>query len=143
MPSSEEVAELMRSYHSRLTNALASRASAMRDRLNALASRPVFTRPADALHNLAQRLDELSGRMQNSIRVVQRETQSTLTALGGKLESLSPLAVLGRGYSVTYEKTTGRLITSASRLKIGKQIETRFRSGTAVSTVDEIESDSD
>jgi exodeoxyribonuclease VII large subunit len=51
------------------------------------------------------------------------------------LESLSPLAVLGRGYSFTVRTADGRLIDDASLLSQGDEIRTRFGRGEAVSEV--------
>ena len=55
-----------------------------------------------------------------------------------RLESLSPLAVLGRGYSLTQRTADGRVIRDAAELTAGQQITTRFARGEAVSRVEEI-----
>ena len=54
-----------------------------------------------------------------------------------QLESLSPLGVLSRGYSVTRRARDGTLVRDAATLAVGEQIVTRFQQGEAVSRVDE------
>ncbi len=61
-----------------------------------------------------------------------------LDAAAARLESLSPLAVLGRGYSLTQRTADGRVIRDAAELTAGEQITTRFARGEATSRVEEI-----
>ena len=91
-------------------------------RLDSIASRPAFSRPLDSVHHLSRQVDELSTRMHSAIQVHVREQQNRLATISGKLESLSPLAVLQRGYSLTQDQKSGRLITTAKSLKKGQQI---------------------
>ncbi|MGI9427484.1 MAG: exodeoxyribonuclease VII large subunit [Bythopirellula sp.] len=138
VPSAQDVKEVLQGLRSRMQTALVSRASTMRHRLDAIASRTVFARPLDPIHHLARQVDELTGRLDAACRLGLRERQSALTALAGKLDTLSPLAVLGRGYSLTHDEKTGRLITSSKRLRRDQRIVTRLAEGAVVSTVSEI-----
>jgi exonuclease VII large subunit len=45
--------------------------------------------------------------------------------------------VLGRGYSVTTDAETGKIITSAANTVVGKRIHTRLASGSLVSRIEE------
>ena len=139
VPSSQDVAELMRSLHTRLQTALSSQTTAMHSRLDSLASRPALARPLDTVHNLSRQIDDLAVRLHNAANTDFRDKQSRLTAVSGKLESLSPLSVLARGYSVIHDHQTGRLITSARQLRQGQSIQTQFAEGSAISTVEKIE----
>ena len=139
VPSAEDVTELMGALRSRLHQALVSQTTALRARLDGIAGRPLFARPLDLVHNLSRVVDEQATSLNHIMELALREQQSKLTAISGKLETLSPLAVLGRGYSLTQDSTSGRTIDSTSRLRKGQQIVTRFAEGSALSTVDEIE----
>ncbi len=138
VPSSQDVAELISSLHTRLQTALKSQATALRSRLDALASRPALARPLDTLHNLSRQIDDFAARLHTAANISFRDKQSRLAAVSGKLETLSPLSVLGRGYSMTQDHQTGQVITSARRLRQGQSIQTRFAEGTAISTVEKI-----
>ncbi len=57
-----------------------------------------------------------------------------LVALASKLDALSPLAVLGRGYSLA-ERADGTLVRSAAELQIGETLSLRFHAGRAQAQV--------
>lgn len=138
VPSAQDVKQTMHGYQLRLQNALTMRASALRSRLDAIASRSVFFRPLDNVHNLSRQVDELGAQLHATMKQSVRERQSELTALAGKLETLSPLGVLGRGYSLTHDQSTGRLITSVGKLKANQQIVSRLADGEVISKITEI-----
>jgi exodeoxyribonuclease VII large subunit len=58
-----------------------------------------------------------------------------------RLESLSPLAVLSRGYSVTQRTSDGRLLTDANSASTGELITTRLARGVLTSRIEAIEVD--
>ena len=53
----------------------------------------------------------------------------------GPAESLSPLGVLSRGYTLTTH-LDGRLIASAEELSVGEEIQSRFARGQVISRVE-------
>ncbi len=140
VPSAQGVAEWMHSLSSRMRNVLVGQVATHRSRLDAIASRPAFARPLDGVHHLSRQADDLATRLHGAIQVNLREQQNQVAAISGKLETLSPLAVLRRGYSLTQDPTTDRLITSTKSLKKGQQIATRLAEGNVLSTIDTIES---
>jgi exodeoxyribonuclease VII large subunit len=93
----------------------------------------------DGVNLRGRRLDELSLRLASAEKGLLRDRRAALGAAAGKLESLSPLAVLGRGYSLTYSADDGRLISSAETARIGQRLLTRFQHGSATSLVERIE----
>jgi exodeoxyribonuclease VII large subunit len=139
VPSAQDALEALHSLRTRLHNALRSRSVAARSRLEALASRALFTRPLDPIHQWSRQVDDLSVRLHASARLVVREQQNRLTSLCGKFETLSPLAVLGRGYSLTHDQATGALITSTKQLQKSQTLVTRLATGTVVSKILELQ----
>jgi exodeoxyribonuclease VII large subunit len=138
VPSTEDVHGIVRGLGTRLATAMATRVAHVRSRLDSLASRPALSRPLDGVHLRGRRLDELSLRIDAAAKALVRDRQAAIGAVAGKLETLSPLAVLGRGYSLTYGAEDQRLITSAERLRPGQRIVTRFQEGTATSVVEAV-----
>jgi len=118
---------------------LQSRAKSARARLDAIARLPFFRRPHQRLFDLSRRLDELDARALRAVRISLRRGQERCRATAARLESLSPLAVLGRGYSLTRRVSDGRLIRDAADLSPGEAITTRFIRGQAVSRVERVE----
>ena len=119
VPAAEDVADLVRGLGMRLRMALDGRFAHARHRLDALASRPALAGRWTACMQRARRIDELSVRLHAAARARVRERAGALAGVAGKLEALSPLGVLGRGYSLTYAEGGDRLITSADRLEAG------------------------
>jgi len=64
--------------------------------------------------------------------------QSLFRELSIKLDSLSPLAVIGRGYSITND-ASGKLITNVNKVKIGDSIINRVKTGSIESQVIKIQ----
>jgi exodeoxyribonuclease VII large subunit len=89
----------------------------------------------------SRRLDELATHSAALMRRLFHDRQSRLATMAGKIESLSPLAVLARGYTITHDASTGRVVRKSAELRIGQSIVTRFAMGEATSTVDAIHND--
>jgi exodeoxyribonuclease VII large subunit len=136
-PEEAELVAGLRQYQQRLAAALRGRASAARSRLDALAAHRVFRRPYQYVHDLGRRLDELELRSNRAIRTHLKHARGQADAAAARLESLSPLAVLGRGYSLTWRTDDGQIIRDATELQPGQQITTRFGKGQAVSRVEQ------
>lgn len=135
-PAATEMTELVANLHARMRRALVGRAEQLRARLDALASRPALSRPADAVRQLARRADELSQRMNAGVLTALRDKRGKLGVAAGQLEALSPLAVLGRGYSLTQHK--GRLVISVEALAQGEELTTTLADGVVSSTVNAV-----
>jgi exodeoxyribonuclease VII large subunit len=64
------------------------------------------------------------------------DRRNRLARLAGRLEALSPLAVLSRGYSLTLKGDGKTPVRSASDVRPGDRIVTRLASGQLVSRVE-------
>jgi exodeoxyribonuclease VII large subunit len=136
VPAAEELAAGLAQWQRRLTGAMRLHAARARSRVAAVEQSMIFRRPQQRLHDLARRLDELEAR---SGRSVDRRMQSAgqhVSGLAARLEALSPLAVLGRGYSLTHRRADGRLVREVGDLAVGEQIATRLARGQVVSRVE-------
>jgi exodeoxyribonuclease VII large subunit len=84
-------------------------------------------------------VDELAARTGRAIRQRLRLARRHLDHSTARLEALSPLAVLGRGYSLTVRVADGRIVRDAAELAPGDEIRTRLAHGHATSRVQRIE----
>lgn len=133
VPSAEDVRAGLRGVAVRLAAALRHRARLARTRLDAVARHTALRRPTDRIHQLARMTDELAARANRAVRERYRESRQRIDALAGKLDSLSPLGVLRRGYSLTVKD--GKPVADAAHLTEHDEIETRFARGRAISRV--------
>jgi exodeoxyribonuclease VII large subunit len=138
-PEAEELTAQLRQIERRFASTLRSRAHRARMQLEGIAQRGIFRRPYQRIFELARRLDELDARSQRAIDGRLCTAQQRMNAFIGRLESLSPLAVLQRGYSLTQRTSDGRVIRNAAELASGESIATRLARGRIVSRVERIE----
>ncbi len=90
---------------------------------------------------LERRREQLATRIKSIHRETRRileASSSTLSALADRLESLNPLDVLKRGYSITRDQKSGDILTSTRSLSEGDRIHTRLDDGSFVANVEEI-----
>jgi exodeoxyribonuclease VII large subunit len=134
-PASDEIVAMLDQHRNRLAAALRHRAGAARTRLDAVAGRTALRRPYERLRLAARRLDELAARQTRALSNLAQVDRQRLDGLAGKLESLSPLAVLRRGYSVT-QRSDGSVVRSTEDLTVGEQLKTRLAEGSVMSRVE-------
>jgi exodeoxyribonuclease VII large subunit len=139
-PAAEDVRAGLKVVARRLWAAIRAKSVAGRARLDWIVRQRVFRRPLDGVHDLARRLDELASRARRSLLQIQLRARTRVDRLAGKLESLSPLGVLERGYSLTVRREGGLPVCSATELMPGEEIITRFAEGQATSRVERTES---
>ena len=65
--------------------------------------------------------------------------ESELQAISGKLDALSPLKVLERGYSISYKLPEMNVIRESQELKSGDRILIKFHRGRATCAVEDTE----
>lgn len=141
VPSSEEIAATLRGCRQRLAAALRSNAAHARSRLDALAQRRALRRPFELVRELSRRVDELAMHASRAIRQRLARIQDQLAAHRARLNSLSPLAVLARGYSLTQRTRDGQLVMDAGTLSVGEQITSLVAHGEILSRVEQAAGD--
>ncbi len=139
VPSTEEIAASLAHFRSRLQSSLAAVAGTARARLDAIAQRRVFQKPLDQIRQWERQLDEWHARATRAAQQTLRTARQQTQARANQLESLSPLAVLARGYSVTLLASEGTVVRDARTLEPGDLLRTRFAAGQTLSRVESVE----
>ena len=131
-----ELQERIEESESGLAEALRQPLLAGAHRVQVLQADLLGCSPQAFLLHQAERLHRLHGSL--CVRVTQELRQQTdrVHALAGRLHALSPLAVLERGYSITFDPQ-GRILKSARQVQLGDLIETRLHEGRLRSRVEE------
>ncbi len=82
--------------------------------------------PSRRLEEMAQHLDDLASRLNQAMTFSLKERRSGLGQLTGKLQVLSPLSILSRGYSIVRkllpDGSTGPVLKEASQTKAGYRL---------------------
>lgn len=139
VPSSEEVLERLGQKQRRLLNGLRRRVREYQLRVQAVANHRLFRRPYSLTDELAMRLDELHARAHRATRQRLERAREQWKSVAGRIESLSPLATLHRGYSVTLLADQKTVIRNAQSVAVGDSIVTRLAEGSLTSRVESME----
>jgi exodeoxyribonuclease VII large subunit len=93
--------------------------------------------PRRRLDVLRERLAAAGGRLALGIHAAVERRRSQIGRAGGKLDSLSPLAVLDRGYALVWSDRHGALVRDAGTLATGDRLRLRFARGEARARVED------
>lgn len=74
------------------------------------------------------RLNELGGRLQTGARAMLDRESERVSLAAGKLDSLSPLGVLARGYAIAFD-SQGRVIKRTTDVNSGERLRVRVSEG--------------
>jgi exodeoxyribonuclease VII large subunit len=91
--------------------------------------------PGRRLRENQQRVDELSVDLLRRLQDRLRACKDHLNRQTGRLNALSPLAVLDRGYSITHKLPDGHIVKDAAALEIGDLVRITLALGKAVCRV--------
>lgn len=86
-------------------------------------------RPARMLALRNELLTAHEHRLQELARLRLQSLRQQATALSSRLQLLGPEQVLARGYSITLDAATGRILRAASETAPGQPIKTRLKTG--------------
>ncbi len=128
VPVQAELVALLADARVRLDNAVGGMLDEARARLAALAAHRALAGPAYQIQIRQQRLDELTGRIQAAAARRLADGHARLGQGAARLNALSPLAVIGRGYSVM-RTSERRLVRRLADAPPGTQLEARVSDG--------------
>ncbi len=138
VPDVADVHRYLRQCSQRITNAVRAKFLSAQNELNFLASRPVIKQPLESLRQAAMELDFLEKTIHRTADYQISRHQLELASLADRLNSISPLQVLARGYSLTSD-TAGNLVTDCKSIAIGDTIQTQIAGGEITSQVKTIQ----
>jgi exodeoxyribonuclease VII large subunit len=91
--------------------------------------------PRQGLAQARERLTSCRTRLVHSMERATQASGATLGSLDARLHSLSPLAVLDRGYALVLD-SSGTVVRSATQVKAGEKVVTRLADGAFISRVE-------
>ncbi len=127
-PDGEQEYMRVADLESRLVAAAGQRIGTLRQQLDMLTLDSPMADPAALLAPHRRRLAELYGGMLSAYVDILSGGKNALAVLSGRLDALSPLKVLARGYSVVTDEK-GRPLTDAGKTAPGEIIRVRMERG--------------
>ena len=118
VPDREELLARLENYKKRMYTSLVNNFQIKRERLKKLSESYVLTNPARMFELRKLFVDTLSDRLDRNIADKLTKCKNILEREASKLEALSPLAVLSRGYSAVFNKENS-LVRSVDEVKLG------------------------
>jgi exodeoxyribonuclease VII large subunit len=101
-----------------------------------LRDRMLRVRPSAVVAERRRALGDLRRELTQATRASLKERQARLELLRARLQLLSPQSVLARGYSITLDAQTGRVVRSAAETQPGRRLRTRLAEGEVGSVVE-------
>jgi len=119
----------------RCSSAVAAYISSQRENVAALRDSPGLSSPASLIDTYRQNIDSKILNMETVLQSRFVRERSAIDILRGKLQSMNPLEVLLRGYSIA-QNESGGIITDSAQTKLGDRIIVKLAKGSLNCKVD-------
>ena len=136
--SSIDQKEKVQRLRADMTEAILSRLNAVKLRLAAFSPESARAQLENRLNRRRMMLDSLSTSIQHSMSKLLSDRKAKAQLLTHKMQALSPLAVLGRGYSIVTDRN-GNVIKSVSGVSAGDNISIKLSDGRILADVQEVQ----
>ncbi len=140
VPDVETLKYKLGNYNARMKSALAKKVTVSENQLQKITSRPVFRQPYDRINQYRLKLDNEVKNLFRNNEMFLKDKKSRFGLLAGKLDALSPLKILERGYSVV-RNPEGAVINRLEQIHIGDDVEISLKDGKANCSVVSIKED--
>lgn len=138
VPDMAELLLSLRQTQVQLTVLMRTRLEKARTQLQLLHRQKALSSPTYYVEQRAMQLDLLTRSFEHSARTALQETGARLSAAAAKLDALSPLKVLARGYAMAHTES-GRVVTTVADVCKGDTLYMDLCDGTLRCTVEDIE----
>lgn len=128
VPDSDEIRQYLDSVEIRLCQSLNKKLELHRRKLRELASRPVMKSPAGYIELRRMETEMLKNRLGSALERRLGATRSAYVAYAARLDALSPLKVLARGYAVP-STLDGQVLKSTDDAQIGDTVNLTLSDG--------------
>ena len=136
-----ELLERVGILREKLYTAATGRVAELSRRLELARKSYVFREPASLVRQYQQRVDDALERMALHARHRVARLADRIHGFEARLGALNPTAVLARGYSVTTDAATGRIVSDAAVLAAGKRVRTQLHRGAFTAEVERVEAE--
>jgi exodeoxyribonuclease VII large subunit len=139
VPRKDLLIEKIEKFKARLLQSLTGKLRLSKEKLVRIANSYAMKQPFDRLNRWQQRLDEFAQRLNLNMTHALNTEREKLSGIAGKLESLSPLNVLKRGYAITTRLENSKPLRNIIDLSKGDKIKTNLSKGSIISEILSVE----
>lgn len=137
VPDRESLNQTLDSYLVSILTSIQGRIKAEQRHLRILSNSPTLQSPEVYIHNKFNALEQLNQRMISAQRTKLNQCKQGFISSSAKLDALSPLKVLTRGYAMI-EDETKQIVRSVSQIEKGDSLKIRLSDGVFTAIADEI-----
>lgn len=137
VPDQLELRQQLDAKRSLLLTLMQKKLKQERQAVSSLASARSLRSPINYLNDQRLRLDYTHRRLGAASTALLNQNREQFVRLTAKLDAMSPLKVLGRGYSVTLNEN-GQLVKSVKAVKCGDSLTVRMSDGKLTAKVQEV-----
>lgn len=137
VPDQDALRQVLDSMSSGMATAFQRQLKALQQQLNMLSQSPALQSPKGYLEQRSKSVELLKNRLTAAQSTVLNHHNQRYLTLAAKLDALSPLKVLTRGYAMVQD-TNGEVIRSVEQTTCGNEIEINLKDGTISATVTQI-----
>ena len=137
VPDRESLMQNLDALNAAMGAALNRQLKLCTQRLDALAASPALRSPTGYLDQKRKDLTLLQNRLSASQERLLAQRNQRFVSCVAKLDAMSPLKVLSRGYAMA-QGEDGRVLRSVSQTELGQKITVRFSDGSVSATVTSI-----
>ena len=132
----DDVRETLKLYNNRYKVALKKKIELMRLSYEKCMARPAYKNPTQKINEQYMVIDMKVKVLQNSMMLKLKEAKTSFVKETAKLDSLSPLKTLTRGYSIVTKQESGKVIKFVDDLNSGEKVNLRLSDGQKTATID-------
>lgn len=134
VPDQDALRQNLDAMSNAMAVALNRQLKAARQHLNVLSQSPVLRNPTGYIQQQGRGLELLKNRLISAQNLAITQKNQRYIAAVSKLDAMSPLKVLTRGYSMA-QTGTGEVLRSVHQVELGERIGIRLTDGTLFATV--------
>ena len=127
VPNCSEIQLKLETYENRLKNALYKKVEVMKLRYEKCMKSEAYTSPLQKINEYYMLIDKNEKALENKIQVILKEKKAYMIEWISKLDALSPLKTLSRGYSIVQKDN--KIVKTVKELKHGDSIKIRLTDG--------------
>ncbi len=138
VPDITELRGRLTALNGEISGTVIRKLEGLKEKITEIEKKRVISSPYGFIDERRRDLDAVIDRLESGSRLILSENREKFMTLSGKLNALSPLAVLTRGYGAVYSSDGKKVITDARSVSIGDAIKLRMSDGEVYAEATEV-----